>query len=443
MAYIGQSLTEGTRRAYNYTATASQTTFNAVYTVGAVDVYQNGVLLTPDDYTASTGTTIVLDTAAALDDEITIICHNTFSVADTVSSSQGGTFNNDITVSGDLTVDTNTLYVDSTNNRVGVGTTSPQLPLDVVGQIRATDGSCQVRMIPIDASNAAVVGTYSNDALVLNTNSTERLRINSSGLVGINKSAPSTKLHVFYDGNQDDNQGIIQAETNGTGGASFIARSPYGTTQLFAWANHGIRIGSRSVANGGLGHLHFTTGNDTVSAVLDSSSTFTVGSGLGVGGGTGNAAVRIYGTSGGDIVQFFQNRNNSTPYWYFNTSGGYGVYSDKRLKENVTDLPQEAAVNLIRNIKPVEFTWKEEFGKPDTPVTGFLAQDVLSNATTVGQKNILTNWETYDEADPDSPHMGLSDHRMLPSMVGTIQYLLAKVEALEARIETLETPQGA
>ena len=90
MAYIGQSLTEGTRRAYNYTATASQTTFNAVYTVGAVDVYQNGVLLTPDDYTASTGTTIVLDTAAALDDEITIICHNTFSVADAITKSNGG-----------------------------------------------------------------------------------------------------------------------------------------------------------------------------------------------------------------------------------------------------------------------------------------------------------------------------------------------------------------
>ena len=92
MAYIGQSLTEGTRRVYTYVATASQTTFNAVYTVGAVDLYQNGVLLTPDDYTASTGTTIVLDTAAALDDEITIICHNTFSVADAPTLSQGGTF---------------------------------------------------------------------------------------------------------------------------------------------------------------------------------------------------------------------------------------------------------------------------------------------------------------------------------------------------------------
>ena len=92
MAYIGQSLTEGTRRVYTYTATASQSTFNAVYNVGQVEVHQNGILLQPADFTASTGTTIVLGTAAALNDEITITCHNTFSVADAPTLSQGGTF---------------------------------------------------------------------------------------------------------------------------------------------------------------------------------------------------------------------------------------------------------------------------------------------------------------------------------------------------------------
>jgi len=92
MAYIGQTLTEGTRRAYTFVATAGQTTFNAVYGVGSVDVYQNGILLQPADYTATTGTTVVLDVAAALDDEITIIAHNTFSVADAPTLSGGGTF---------------------------------------------------------------------------------------------------------------------------------------------------------------------------------------------------------------------------------------------------------------------------------------------------------------------------------------------------------------
>ena len=105
MAYIGQTLTEGTRRAYTFVATAGQTTFNAVYGVGAVDVYQNGILLQPSDYNSSSGSSVVLGVGAAVNDEITIIAHNTFSVADTVSSSQGGTFAGAVTASNGLTVD--------------------------------------------------------------------------------------------------------------------------------------------------------------------------------------------------------------------------------------------------------------------------------------------------------------------------------------------------
>ena len=66
MAYIGQTLTEGTRRVYTYTASASQQVFPAVFTVGQVDVTQNGILLMPADYNSSSGTQISLNTPAAL-----------------------------------------------------------------------------------------------------------------------------------------------------------------------------------------------------------------------------------------------------------------------------------------------------------------------------------------------------------------------------------------
>jgi hypothetical protein len=41
-------------------------------------------------------------------------------------------------ITGDLTVDTSTLKVDSTNNRVGIGTATPAVALDVVGSINTT-----------------------------------------------------------------------------------------------------------------------------------------------------------------------------------------------------------------------------------------------------------------------------------------------------------------
>ena len=73
MPYIGQGLEQGRRQLYTFTATANQTTFSASYSPGFVDVYQNGILLAPGDYTATNGTSVVLAVGAAVNDEITII----------------------------------------------------------------------------------------------------------------------------------------------------------------------------------------------------------------------------------------------------------------------------------------------------------------------------------------------------------------------------------
>lgn len=54
-----------------------------------------------------------------------------------------GTFaTGDFELQNDLTVDTNTLHVDSTNNRVGIGTTNPGEKLEVDGRINATTDVC-------------------------------------------------------------------------------------------------------------------------------------------------------------------------------------------------------------------------------------------------------------------------------------------------------------
>ena len=113
MPYIGTSPSNGVRRVFDYTATAGQTSFSGsdnnsqtlAYTDSTyIDVYQNGILLIPSDYTATTGTTVVLDTGATVSDTVQIVVYDVFSVADTVSASDGGSFGGNLGVGGTLSV---------------------------------------------------------------------------------------------------------------------------------------------------------------------------------------------------------------------------------------------------------------------------------------------------------------------------------------------------
>jgi len=61
------------RTVTSFTATAGQTTFAVTYVVGYVDVFLNGVRLNSADFTATNGTSVVLASAAILNDIVDII----------------------------------------------------------------------------------------------------------------------------------------------------------------------------------------------------------------------------------------------------------------------------------------------------------------------------------------------------------------------------------
>ena len=126
MSYIGKSPTVGVRNRYVYQATAGQTTFSGSDSDAKtltyqdslyMDVYQNGVLLKPGtDYTATTGTSVVLVTAASLNDVVEMIIYDTFSIANSYTKAESDTRypfkgNNSIirlngqTISADITID--------------------------------------------------------------------------------------------------------------------------------------------------------------------------------------------------------------------------------------------------------------------------------------------------------------------------------------------------
>jgi hypothetical protein len=102
------------------------------YTASNTLVFLNGVLLketvpsgATHDYVAQNGTSIVLTAAAVENDELTVVAYKSFTVADTVSSSSGGTFSGAVTFGAGLvanTVDINGGTIDGvtiTGNIVG------------------------------------------------------------------------------------------------------------------------------------------------------------------------------------------------------------------------------------------------------------------------------------------------------------------------------------
>ena len=241
-----------------------------------------------------------------------------------------------LTVTGDLTVSTTTLKVDSTNDRVGIGIASPGRTLHIKdsGQIKL-ESTSSGGWVGLDF--AAGNGTYdgymgmldSNGRFFIDVNSNgEDLTILQNGNVGIGTSSPSDPLVVESSGSIGGGSTNANSYFTITDGTYGLYHDP---NEIFSDINGTFHIG----ANHANGALRFHTGGTDARMDIDSSGNVLINSSSVKNLGF-TTKVQIEGTGATSASQAIIRNSNSIdpPYLIFGKSRGTSNASNTIVQDN-------------------------------------------------------------------------------------------------------------
>ena len=189
MAYLGRSTDGfGVRDRFLFTASGSETSLSGADDNGRtlkfqdgtyVDVFMNGVLLFRDsDYNTTTANTIGGLASLAANDVMEIIVYDVFSVADTVSKTDGGNF------IGAITFDSTTTM---TGAQTLTGTTSAT-QIDIEGETLLEERAIMLEGTDSDLSNEGSLLLL--DASASGTDAGEKLLFEANTLDSLTKEDP-------------------------------------------------------------------------------------------------------------------------------------------------------------------------------------------------------------------------------------------------------------
>ena len=393
------------------------------------------------------------------------------------------------------TANTEAMRIDS-SGRVGIGTSSPDARVKIVGDdtasgitLRLDGGGVQTQRgivfavggadygfinIPVGGGGAMSFGTGSAGAAA------ERMRIDSSGNVGIGTSSPPCLLYVASVANPTAIPALGAASTHFAVGNSNSYGTMFGTLNtgngyiqqqrfdtvataynLLLQPNGGnVGIGTTTpngkltVSNGSGAHFEFFPENSTdtnlfmnydrTSAAyqnlqtraathqfligdsekmrIDASGNLLVGTTAASGTFTLVAnqynAMSIQVSSNGNVGASWKNASGSeVGYVQVNASATlYSTSSDERLKENITDAND--AGDKIDAIQVRQYDWKADGSHQDY---GMVAQELM----TVAPEAV--------SGDPESDEMmGVDYSKLVPMLIKEIQSLRNRVAQLEA-----------
>lgn len=269
MGYIGNQSSEAYSSVDKQVITGNggtaYTLSHSVANANEIEVFVNNVRQEPGiAYTVSAGTSLAMTGNVESTDDFYVVFQGK-AVQTARHPSDQDLEAVDGTFTGDLTVDTNTLKVDSTNNRVGIGTASPTLDGSLAGlsvngsgtvlHVNDGDGATLKLTDPATGANrglgitlqgtSAAISNCESGELRFGTGNTERGRFDASGnlLIGNSTFGAEDGVYISQGGNyvwarSDDTSGYF--DRTGSDG------------KILELRKDGTAIGSIKAGNGDL-----------------------------------------------------------------------------------------------------------------------------------------------------------------------------------------------
>jgi len=387
------------------------------------------------------------------------------------------------------TTDQYLIYADAGANRVGIGTNTPAVKLDIVGSTRLgnnnglywTDSGATSRLIfKLDSSNIFSwnESNLNNDFRFGSTSTDNFLCLDvDADKIGISTNAPDEKLHIYNGDLLLENNYTINWRTIGVGGPTNTPLIGLNGSDILSINYNGGDIDTRILGNSIDNLLYIDAGNDRVGI-----NTSSPGAKLHVAGGNillDNTQYLRWKDSGGTAQSLIQLNSSDTLVFTtpttFNMSasrtGVLGLFNNTdtngdgwqvRLGDGTNNLTTSNQFFLfIDNVGGTVVGQIRSDGSGGTVYVDTSDLRLKSNITPMvdalprvmklkpsefdmggGHKEgLIAQWtkEVYPQAvvEPkdENDYYGIDKSQLVPLLVGAIQELTTKVEELEKKLE--------
>jgi hypothetical protein len=359
-----------------------------------------------------------------------------FPAADTIAFSEGGAESMRITDAGNVGIGTSSIpssvrlyqYVTAgtcehrieSSNTSGVITRWKQNGVDV-----GYAASANTTVSGGSATDFAISAPTAN--LVFATGTSERMRIDSSGNVGIGATSPRNSSRVTIDGTNDATSKISLYRSD-TGSALQVGSNYIGTWsnsvfEFYTNAAERMRIDSSGNLLVGATAPPFSNANFADGSTYVNGNAFINNS-----SGTSQYNVRFDGYSDQLFVVWSNGNTQSNSIYYAYGGTAWVNSSDEALKDIIE--PITNAVDKVSQLRSVIGKYKtEEEGARHPFLIAQDVQKVLPEAVYLNKSRV--------EGEPDTLGVGYTD--VIPLLVAAIQEQQAIITDLKSRIEALES----